>query len=42
VRGGVFAEFFTLEVSLCISKASIEGVMEELLFPESNCLQGES
>ncbi len=41
MRGGVFAEFFALEVSFCISKASCEEVMEELLFPESDCLQGE-
>jgi hypothetical protein len=41
VRGGVFAEFFALEISFCISKASCERAREELLFPESDCLQGE-
>jgi len=41
VRGGVFAEFFALEVPFCISKASCEEGKEELLFPESDCLQGE-
>ncbi|PMD19665.1 hypothetical protein NA56DRAFT_196975 [Hyaloscypha hepaticicola] len=41
MRGGVFAEFFALEVPFCISKASCERVREELLLPESDCLQGE-